>query len=196
MAVALLKEPPLTPPTELGPYRSADYDALPDEPRCELIFGRFYLSPAPSIPHQIVAGVFYRTLDDIADESGGLAIQAPADVVLADHSVVQPDVLYISAERRAIVGERIEGPPDLVIEIISPRTIRRDRSEKLALYARSDVREYWIAEGAGRQIEFLVNRAGQFVVVVPTGGEYRSEVLPEIRLDIAAFWRKVEKKLR
>jgi Uma2 family endonuclease len=196
MAVALLKEPPLTPPTELGPYRSADYDALTDEPRCELIFGRFYLSPAPSIPHQIVAGVFFRTLDDIADESGGLAVQAPVDVVLADHSVVQPDVLYISAERRGIAGERVEGPPDLVVEVISPGSIRRDRSEKLALYARSKIREYWIAEAGGRQIEFLVNRNGQFVVALPTAGEYRSEVLPEIRLDLAAFWRKVDKKLR
>jgi Uma2 family endonuclease len=196
MAVALLKEPPLTPETELGPYRRADYDALPDEPRCELIFGRFYLSPAPSIAHQIVAGVFFRTLDDIADESGGLAVPAPADVVLADHSVVQPDVLYLSAERRGIASERVEGPPDLVVEVISPGSIRRDRSEKLALYAQSKIREYWIAETAGRQIEFLVNRGGQFVVALPTGGEYRSEVLPEIRLDIADFWRKVEKKLR
>ena len=186
----------MTPETELGPYRYTDYDVLPAEPSCELIFGRFYLSPAPSIPHQIVAGAFYRTLDEIADESGGLVVQAPADVVLADHSVVQPDVFYISAARRGIVGDRIEGPPDLVIEIISPATIRRDRSEKLALYARSNVREYWIAEGAGRQIEFLVNRGGQFVVALPTQGAYRSEVLPEVRLDLAAFWRKVEKKLR
>lgn len=196
MAVALLKEPSLTPESELGPYRHADYDALPDEPRCELIFGRFYLSPAPSVLHQIVAGVFFRTLDDIADESGGLAVPAPVDVVLADHSVVQPDVLYISAERRNLVGNRIEGPPDLVVEVISPATIRRDRNEKLALYARSGIREYWLAEAAGRQIEFLVNRGGQFVVVLPTDGEYRSEALPEIRLDIAAFWRRVEKKLR
>jgi Uma2 family endonuclease len=80
--------------------------------------------------------------------------------------------------------------------VISPGSIRRDRSEKLALYARSGIREYWIAEAGGRQIEFLVNRNGQFVVALPTGGEYRSEVLPEIRLDIAAFWRRVAKKLR
>jgi Uma2 family endonuclease len=196
MAVALLKEPPLTPPDELGPYRRADYEALPDEPRCELIFGRFYLSPAPSIRHQIVAGVLFRTLDDLADASGGMTVQAPVDVVLADHSVVQPDVVYLSAEHRGIAAERVEGPPDLVVEVISPGSIRRDRSEKLALYARSGIREYWLAEAAGRQIEFLVNQDGRFVVALPQGGVYRSEVLPEIQLDLAKLWRKVDKKLR
>ncbi|HZF07453.1 MAG TPA: Uma2 family endonuclease [Thermoanaerobaculia bacterium] len=195
MAVALLKEPPFPLPTELGPYRRADYDALPDEPRCELIFGRFYLSPSPTILHQIVVGALHRILDEIADESGGLTLQAPIDVVLADHSVVQPDVLYLSAARRGIGEDRLEGAPDLVVEVLSPRTIRRDRDEKLALYARSGVREYWIVEAIGRQIEFLVNREGRFVVALPSDGAYQSEALPEIELDLAAFWRRVEKKL-
>ncbi len=118
MAVALLKEPPLTPPTELGPYRSADYDALPDEPRCELIFGRFYLSPAPSPLHQMVAFLLGQHLFSIAKATGGVVFLAPLDVVLADHSVVQPDILYISAAHRSFVqGRRIEGPPDLIVEL-------------------------------------------------------------------------------
>ena len=195
MAVALLKEPPFSLPTELGPYRRADYDALPDEPHCELIFGRFYVSPSPSILHQIVVVALCRVLDEIADAAGGLALPAPIDVVLADHSVVQPDVLYLSAARRGIMKDRLEGAPDLVVEILSPSTVRRDRDEKLALYARSGVREYWIVEALGRQIEFLVNQEGRFVVALPADGVYRSEALPEIRLDLAAFWRRVEKKL-
>ncbi len=196
MAVALLKEPPLSPDSDLGPYRRRDYEALPDEPRCELIYGRFYLSPSLSPLHQTVLLVVSRTLDDIAMESGGLMFVAPLDVHLADHSVVQPDVLYVSAARREILQERIEGAPGLAVEILSPGTARRDRVQKLSLYAESDVREYWIVDPLERQIEFLVNEGGRYVVEMPAGPEYRSRVLPEIHLDIPAFWKGVERRLR
>jgi Uma2 family endonuclease len=195
MAVALLKEPPLYPSSDLGPYRRKDYEALPDEPRCELIFGRFYVSPSPLVLHQFVVLLLWRILDEIAVASGGLALVAPLDVHLADHSVVQPDVLYISATRMGIVQRWVEGAPDLLIEVLSPGTFRRDRGDKLALYAQSGIREYWIVDAAERSIEFLVNEEGRFVVALPDGEEYRSRVLPEIHLNIPAFWKEVEDRL-
>ena len=195
MAVALLKEPPLALPADLGPYRRRDYATLPDEPRCELIFGRFYLSPSPSAMHQVVVLLLSRLLDEIADASGGLALPAPLDVHLAEHSVVQPDVMYVSASRREIVRERLEGAPDLVVEVLSPGTSRRDRGEKLRLYSQAGVREYWVVDPAERQIEFLANREGDFVVVLPAGETYRSPAVPEIRLSLAEFWQRVDAKL-
>ena len=197
MSVALLEDTPLVPPRELGPYRRADYEALPDEPRCELIRGRFYLSPAPAPLHQIVLTLLGGHFLEIAEACGGLAAVAPLDVPLAIHSVVQPDVVYLTAARRKLVGKRLEGPPDLVIEVLSPATSRRDRGEKLALYAESGVgaesgvREYWIVDPEARQIEFLVNDGGHFVVTLPSGAEYRSPVLREVWLDLAAFWQRV-----
>src|SRR3954453_14471802 len=83
MTVALLKEPPLSPDSDLGPYRRQDYEALPDEPRCELIYGRFYLSPSPSRLHQAVLFHLSRILDDIAMATGGYVYVAPLDVNLA-----------------------------------------------------------------------------------------------------------------
>jgi len=195
MSVALLDESPLAPPAELGPYRRRDYEALPDEPRCELILGRFYLSPSPSPFHQTVVAPLWQHFDQLARSSGGLAFPAPLDVFLAEHSVVQPDVIYASASRRSLVGERVEGAPDLVVEVLSPGTARRDRGEKLSLYAESGVREYWIVDPQERQIEFLVNEGGRFVVSVPLGDEYRSPALPEIRLGLAGFWREVADRL-
>ncbi|HEX3553922.1 MAG TPA: Uma2 family endonuclease [Thermoanaerobaculia bacterium] len=195
MSVALLKEPPLSPFPDLGPYRREDYEALPGEPRCELIHGRFYVSPSPSIVHQVVAGLLYQHLYGIARTTGGKAYIAPLDVNLADHSVVQPDILYVSSRRRAILQERVEGVPDLVAEVLSPGTARRDRGEKLILYAEMGLPEYWIADGAERQIEFLVNEGGRFVVALPENGVYRSRALPEIHLDLAAFWETVEEDL-
>ena len=91
----------------------------------------------------------------------------------------------------------LEGLPDLVIEVLSPATSRRDRGEKLALYAESGVsgesgiREYWIVDPEARQIEFQVNDGGHFVVTMPNGAEYRSPAIREVWLDLAAFWQRV-----
>jgi Uma2 family endonuclease len=195
MAIPLLKDVPLAPPADLGPYRRKDYEALPNEPRCELIYGRFYVSPSPSVLHQIVVMQLIEELHRVARPVGALALIAPLDVYLADHSIVQPDILYISKSRRRIAQEWIEGAPDLLIEVLSPGMYRKDRNEKLQLYAECDVREYWIVDPHDRWIEFLRNDSGQFVVVLPKGGVYRSQALPEISLDILRFWREIGEQL-
>ncbi len=195
MTVALLETPPLVPPAGLGPYRRDDYEALPDEPRCELIFGRFQVSPSPTPLHQFLIIALSQELHRIAMAHGGLALTAPTDVVFADHSVVQPDILYFSQDQGFLHGRTLETPPDLLVEILSPSTGRRDRSEKLNLYAEFGVREYWIVDPQLRQVEILVNRAGQFVVQMPGGAIYHSAVLPEIRIDLEAFWTLVEARL-
>jgi Uma2 family endonuclease len=193
MSVALLQEPPLVPPSDLGPYRLADYESLPDEPRCELLFGRLYVSPSPSLLHQVVVSLLWRALHDTARAAGGRAFLAPLDIVMVDHSVVQPDVVYLSPEAVAMAQKsRIEGVPDLLVEVLSPGTARRDRGEKLLLYAQSGVREYWIVDPVERQIEFLVNKSGEFTVALPEAGEHRSPVLPGLHLDIVDLWRQVD----
>jgi Uma2 family endonuclease len=195
MAIPLLKDIPLAPPDDLGPYRREDYEALPDQPRCELIYGRFYLSPSPLLLHQAVVLSLAETLRRIARQVGSWVFVAPLDVHLTDHSVVQPDVIYVSQARKGILQAWIEGAPDLLIEVLSPGTARNDRGEKLRLYAEHDVREYWIVDPFERQIEFLRNEGGQFVVVVPNGSEYRSRTFPAIRLDLIELWRDVDDQL-
>lgn len=191
MAVALL-ETPHSPTSTLGPYRKEDYLALADEPRCELIYGRFYVTPSPTLRHQTVALHLWQYLNSVARKTGGVASAAPMDVTLADHSVAQPDGLYISAARRSIARERIEGAPDLIVEVLSPSTTRHDRGEKLRLYAETGVAEYWLVDPMARQFEFLVNRAGHFEVVLEVDERYRSPILPEIELDLEWFWREIE----
>jgi Uma2 family endonuclease len=195
MSIELLTEVPQAPPSGLGPYRREDYDRLPEQPRCELLFGRLYVNPAPSVGHQSVVPFLWQHLHRIARKAGGRALHAPLDVVLADHSVVQPDVIYISAGRQHIVQERILGAPDLVIEVLSPGTVRRDRGEKLSLYAQYGVREYWLVEHLTRRIDFLVNEADRFEPATPVAGVYRSPVLPEIHIHIAKFWHRVAVEL-
>jgi Uma2 family endonuclease len=179
----------------LGPYRRRDYEQLPDYPRYELLFGRLYVTPAPTSWHQIAVGELWLRLDRIAKAAGGKALIAPLDVNLADHSVVQPDVLYISAARRSILQDRIEGAPDLVVEVLSPSTAHRDKGEKLLLYALFGVQECWFADLEERRLVFLINEEGRFVAVPYAGGVYQSPKIPEIRLDVREYWRQVEADL-
>ncbi len=195
MSLALFDDPPAFPLFDLGPHRLAEYEELPETPRCELIFGRFYVSPSPSLLHQIAALVLWRALDGLARPTRALAVAAPFDVALFDHSVVQPDVLYFSAARRRLVRARAEGPPDLVVEVVSPGSARTDRVQKLRLYAEAGVQEYWVVDIAGRQIEFLDLHDGYYRVVLPEGPIYQSANLPEIRLDLETYWREVEERL-
>ncbi len=194
MSVTLLEQPPLTVPRDLGPYRREDYAALPEEPRCELIHGRFYLSPSPILRHQFLVTHVWQVLKAAADREGGLAVVAPMDVHLADHTVVQPDVLYVSPERREIAQTWIEGAPDLLVEVLSPGTARVDRLQKLNLYAASGVAEYWIVDPANRTVEFFVHDGDRFGVHTPKGRLWTSPAVRGVQLDIEALWTAVERE--
>ncbi|MEP7008694.1 MAG: Uma2 family endonuclease [Acidobacteriota bacterium] len=195
MEPELLEEYPPYSPIDLGPNRRADYEALPDTPRCELIRGRLYLSPSPTSLHQTVASLLWNYLRALGRATGGRVFLAPLDTILADHSVVQPDVVYLTSGKRELIGERIEGVPDLVAEVASPKSMRINRGEKLRIYAEAGVAEYWIADASERLIEFLVLREGNYVVYLPEGSTYRSAVFPEIQIDLEAFWREVDEEL-
>jgi Uma2 family endonuclease len=183
-------------PPALGPYRLRDYDRLPDQPRHELVFGRLYVTPSSFPPHQVVSEMLGQLLGRFANAADGLLLRAPLDIVLANHSVVQPDFIYFSAARVPSLSKRIEAAPDLVVEILSPGTARFDRTKKRNLYAFSGVKEYWLVDQKRRQIEFLINEAGSFVAAAPVRSRYRSRATPEIVLDVSRLWQLVDAKLR
>jgi Uma2 family endonuclease len=191
MAVVYESEAPHSTRTDLGPYREADYMALPEQPRCELLYGRLPVMPSPSIRHQRVVQQLYRLLFDFSARASGEVFVAPLDVRLADHSIVQPDVMYVSSARANILGERVKGAPDLVVEVLSPATARRDVGEKLRLYAESGVAEYWIIDPELETFEFLENTAAGFRLRLSEGAVYRSAVVSGLELDLETFWRAI-----
>jgi Uma2 family endonuclease len=191
MPVVYETETPLAPRSGLGPYRETDYLGLPDEPRCELLYGRLLVTPAPTARHQHLVLNLARVLADCADRQGDRALVSPIDVVLADHSVVQPDVVYVRAAGSSIIRDRVEGAPDLVVEVLSPGTARRDLGEKLRLYAEAGVAEYWIVDPGLQTFEFLVRSDDGFRLRLPDGPAYRSAAIPGLELDLEAFWRSI-----
>lgn len=132
------------------------YCQLPEGDRYELIEGELLLTPSPTVRHQRVAATMQEALRTFVKANDlGSVFYAPLDVVLSDENVVQPDILFISKERDNIIKEEnIQGPPDLVVEIISPSTAERDRSLKKALYGKFGVREYWIVDPEIKQLRY------------------------------------------
>jgi Uma2 family endonuclease len=134
------------------PALKLTYEDLADLPedgkRHELIDGEHFVTASPFRKHQ---GVAFRLSIDIGtylDEHPiGWAYAAPLDVVLSDIDVVEPDLVFVAQDRAKILTDRnIAGAPDLVIEILSEATRRRDEVTKRKLYERFGVREYWLVD--------------------------------------------------
>ena len=134
-----------------------DYLLLPEGDRRELIEGDFFITPVPNIRHQVISrNLGIRLWEFIRSNALGEILWAPTDVVLSPESVVQPDILFVSHERRDIITEaNVSGAPDLVVEILSPGTAGRDRELKLTLYAGHGVREYWIVDPEDETVEVV-----------------------------------------
>lgn len=147
-------------------YTWDDYLKLPDDGnRYEIIDGELFVTAAPVFGHQYTSGELFVLLRRWADEHArGIVAYAPVDVVLAHDTIVQPDLIWISDGRlEEILGDRVTGIPDLVIEIASPSTARRDRTKKSEVYARSGGREYWIVDPRDRSVEIRTRRGSRFV---------------------------------
>ena len=142
-----------------------DYLQFPeDESRHEIIDGDHYVSAAPFVPHQRILKRLMVQLYRKFEETGlGEVLPAPVAVVLSRTDVVEPDLVVVLDEHASMIRrERIEGAPDLVVEILSPSTAYRDRGLKLDLYRKSGVGEYWIVDPERRVVQQYVLAAGVF----------------------------------
>jgi Uma2 family endonuclease len=127
-----------------------DFLLFPDDgKRHELIDGEHYVTPSPNTKHQAVLGNLHFMLRAwLEDHPVGRVFFAPFDIVFTQFDVVEPDLLYMSHERAASVltDKHVTGPPEIVVEIGSPSTRKRDETIKRRLYERSRVSEYWVVD--------------------------------------------------
>jgi Uma2 family endonuclease len=127
-----------------------DFLLFPDDgKRHELIDGEHYVTPSPNTKHQCVSGNLHFLIRSWLEEHAiGQVFYAPFDVVFSRFDVVEPDLLYVSNERMAeiVTAQHVTGAPDIVIEIGSPGTRKRDETIKRRLYERSGVSEYWVID--------------------------------------------------
>ncbi len=125
-------------------YTWDDYRRWNDDQRWELVGGEvFAMTPAPSLRHQRIQMELTRRLGEHFAGKPCQVYPAPTEVKLSDEDVVQPDLLVV-CDKIQLKETHVEGPPALVVEILSPSTANFDRVRKMRLYARSGVKEVWL----------------------------------------------------
>ena len=176
------------PAETLRPLTIEDLEDFPDDgQRHEIITGELIVTAAPTPAHQIIVGRLFRAIADHAERNDlGTTISSPVDVRLSPHDVVEPDVVFIARGREALLdGKFIDGVPDLVIEVLSPSTQRKDLVPKRALYAWARINEYWIADPANKTLTILRldRNVNTYVPVLLQGNMIESNVVAGLRID-------------
>ena len=154
-------------------YTAADYEQLPESAPFQLINGKLIFMAAPEIIHQrILRKLNFELEFYLRNNPVGEIFFAPTDVKLNEKNIIQPDLLFVSIARKNIVGElNITGAPDFVVEILSDSTAKKDYEEKMELYGKYDVVEYWIVKPKEESVEVYHNQAQKMELFAEMGIE-------------------------
>ena len=170
-----------------------DFLLFPDDgKRHELIDGVHYVTASPGLGHQELLGRLHLAIGNflVGRRHLGRVFLSPADVVLSYHDVVVPDLLFVAGDQQNVLTEaNVQGPPALVVEILSPSTRRRDEGIKRKLFEEKGIREYWIVDPKGLRVTvFRRSDNGQFprLVELSTGqaSHLETPLLPGLALSI------------
>jgi len=173
-----------------------DFLLFPDDgKRHELIDGEHYVTASPNLRHQQVSGRLHLAIGHwLETHPIGQVYYAPLDIVFTDFDVVEPDLLYMSNERAASIGtpEHLKGAPELLVEIGSPSTRKRDETIKRRLYERSGVSEYWVVDPELDIVRVFRRRDGAFGRPVELSAEagdvLTTPLLPGLEIPLARLF--------
>ena len=188
------------PPTAGPKLTHDDLVYFPDDgKRHELIDGEHYVTPSPNLKHQaIVANLVALLWAHLDHHPVGQVFSAPFDVVFSDFDVVEPDVLYVShARRRAVLTlQNIQGAPDLVVEVGSPGTRRRDERLKHQLYERFGVSEYWVVDPDLDVVKVFRLVDGRYAraqeLALEAGDVVTTPLLPDLAIPLRQVFKNVD----
>jgi Uma2 family endonuclease len=171
-----------------GQWTEQDYLTLPDTNRLlELSEGELVMPPHPTHTHQRAVIKLAAAMHAFVEKHqlGTLQV-APLPVRLWPGKIREPDILFVAQEHSDRIGEQFYGPPDLVVEVLSPGTWRIDRQEKMIEYAQAGISEYWLVDPDACTVEVYNLREGAYALLGQwrIGGKIRSEVLVGLQLDV------------
>jgi Uma2 family endonuclease len=178
--------------TGRGNFTYEDLRHTPDDgKRYEVLERDLVVSPSPKVKHQRTSWKLAE-LFSLAERAGyGIAAAAPLDVVLSDHDVVEPDLLFIAKDRLGIVTEdNVQGAPDLVVEVISEGSRKRDAITKRVLYARYGVRFYWLVDPEEETVRVFELKEGGYdePATLRAGQELGCALFPGITADVGRLF--------
>ena len=168
----------------------AAYTAIPDDgKRHEIIEGEHFVNPAPNLYHQQVSRrIQFQLYSEIELRELGIVANAPIDLQLSEHDIVQPDLVIVLRERANILTPaKINGVPDLTVEILSPSNERYDQVTKRLLYERCGVPEYWIVSPEEHSVTQLVLVDGHYTEKRCTD-EITMSMPPHVKVDLKRVW--------
>ena len=173
-----------------------DFLLFPDDgKRHEIIDGVHYVTPSPRLRHQDLVGRLHGALFVYLLEhpEAGRVFLAPLDVVLSNYDVVEPDLLFVAGDQTAILTKaNVQGPPALVVEVLSPSTRRTDARVKRRLFERTGVREYWLLDPELDSVQVFRPDAGRLRRVdelsAEDGHRLSTPLLPGWALDLTEFF--------
>ncbi|MBX2900023.1 MAG: Uma2 family endonuclease [Cyclobacteriaceae bacterium] len=152
---------------------------------CQLINGELIMSPAPHPHHQRVLRRIFKVLDSF--NLPGEIFFAPVDLYIDKRNIFQPDLVYLSNETKKYLTNRgIEGPADIVVEIISPSNSYTDRNQKKSSYLAFGIKEYWIVDPGNRTVEIYTPQSGGDVPIsfISEEGTVQSSLVKNLRFDL------------
>jgi Uma2 family endonuclease len=163
-----------------------------DGKRYELFQGALAVTPSPLLRHQeLVARLLFALETACRAGAAGRVLPGPVDVILTPKTVFVPDIVFLSRARAHLCARRgVEGAPDLVVEVASPRTSKRDRGPKRTLYGEHGVTEYWIVDGDAERVErhLLEDGALKLAESLGPGAVLRTPLLTALALPIAELF--------
>lgn len=180
-----------------GEYTYEDYLEIDEDPgyRHEILEGYLVKEPPPSLHHQRVSSALFRQLAAFFDrfDPEGELFCAPLDVTLTSRNVLQPDLLFVSSGRKEIKRkDRIDGPCDLVVEVMSPTNRRKDRVRKMEIYRKAGIPHYWLVDPEDSILEALMLKDGNYLLVFAggPGNQFTHPAFPGLSLDLdKVFYR-------
>jgi Uma2 family endonuclease len=165
----------------------ADYAKLEEGAPYQLINGMFVKSPSPVPYHQSISKHIQFQLYKLEQLGKGKVFAAPIDVYLSEENTFQPDIIFIVTNRLSLIGsKKIEGPPDIVIEILSPGTAYYDLRQKKRVYEQYGVKEYWIVDPMEKRIDIFKNQGNKYILITSAieTGEVSSELLKGFTINL------------
>ncbi len=154
------------------------FKSLPEGTLAEIINNQLVMSPAPSSIHQdTVRDIAFKLTAFVQMHMLGKIYFAPIDVYFDAENVFQPDIIFISSRQLHIIEESIQGVPDLIVEVLSPGSEKKDKRDKKAVYEKFGVKEYWIVHPVTKQVTGYQLANNIFVDIPSEYGILHSQLL-------------------
>ncbi|MFT4154013.1 Uma2 family endonuclease [Parafilimonas sp.] len=155
------------------------FKILPEGTRCQLIEDHIIMSPSPIWKHQDIVKIILFRIESYLRKNPIGKVLSDVDIYINEKNVYRPDIFFVADEQMDILGDDgyVHGAPHLVIEVLSPRASRYDKTKKKEIYAQYGVKEYWLIDPQTLQCTGFINESNSFTPLPSSQGAFMISLL-------------------